>query len=162
MYGRTYRTPMPTGWHETKGNRMHRPVVAGFAAAAVIAGALNVAVMGLAPTTALAQPLCSPAEVKEPRCAPPEGTPFGCDAFGNCAQIWCPASGMEGLPHWDRNGPCHTFWFDPNAPLNDPVMIEGPPPGPPPPPPPPLPPGWCWGGFLPGPCPPGVQGPTLG
>jgi hypothetical protein len=118
-------------------NIMYRATVGGFAIAAVLSGALNAAVIGLAPSSAKAASLCSPSEVKEPRCAPPEGPPFGCDAFGNCAQIWCPASGMEGLPHWDRNGPCHTFWFDPNAPATDPVMIEGRPPGPPPPPPPP-------------------------
>ena len=125
------------GGMRRKETAMHRPVVAGFAAAAVICGAVNIAVMGLAPTTALATSDCSPFEVNTPRCAPPEGPPGQCDAFGTCSQIWCPASGMNAPPQWDRNGPCHTFYFDPNAPLTAPVMIEGQPPGPPPPPPPP-------------------------
>jgi hypothetical protein len=116
---------------------MHRPVVAGFAVAAAMFGALNIAVLGLAPTTALAAPLCSSTDATAPPCAPPEGPPGQCDAFGTCSQLWCPASGMTGLPHWDRNGPCHSFWFDPNSPVTDPVMIEGQPLGPPPPPPPP-------------------------
>jgi hypothetical protein len=68
---------------------------------------------------------------------------------------------------WDTNI-CHEYWFVYHGQGNVAQNIwDGPnPPGPPPgqgvpAPPPPLPPGWCWAMFLPGPCPPGVQGPTL-
>jgi hypothetical protein len=40
------------------------------------------------------------------------------------------------IPGWDMNG-CHTFYFDPNSPDDNPVIIQGQPPGPPRPPQPP-------------------------
>jgi len=43
---------------------------------------------------------------------------------------------MSGIPKWDMNV-CHTFYFDPNAPLTNPIIIAGQPPGPPPSPQPP-------------------------
>jgi hypothetical protein len=43
---------------------------------------------------------------------------------------------MDAVAGWDTNV-CHTFHFDPNAPLTDPIKISGNPPGPPAPPPPP-------------------------
>ena len=110
-----------------------RPVAVLAATAAVFGW--GVVGLGLAAGVAHAAPYCSPATVREPQCAPPEGPPFGCDANGVCAQLWCPGSGMSH-PDWDTTR-CHTFYFDPNAPLTKPVMIPGVPPGPPPPPPPP-------------------------
>ena len=114
---------------------MHRTLVAEFASAAVIGG-LHIAAIGLVAGTAQAEPLCSPANAKTAPCAPPEGPPGTCDANGVCGQIWCPGSGMSPIPKWDMNV-CHTFYFDPNAPLTKPVIIAGLPPGPPAPPPPP-------------------------
>lgn len=115
---------------------MHRTLVTGFATAAFISGGLTVVSMGLGSGTAQADNLCSPATAKTPPCAPPEGPPGECDANGVCGQLWCPGSGMSGIPDWDMNV-CHTFYFDPNAPLTEPVIIAGRPPGPPAPPPPP-------------------------
>jgi hypothetical protein len=43
---------------------------------------------------------------------------------------------MDPIPDWDMNV-CHTFHFDPNAPVFDPIIIAGQPPGPPRPPQPP-------------------------
>jgi hypothetical protein len=36
---------------------------------------------------------------------------------------------MSGIPDWDMTV-CHTFYFDPNAPLTEPIIIAGNPPGP--------------------------------
>lgn len=110
---------------------MTRFLVAAMAAAALVPGALIATAAG----AAQAAPVCSPAEATAPPCAPPEGPP-ACNAFGDCGQIWCPASGMNAVPGWDLST-CHTFHFDPNAPLTKPIMISGNPPGPPAPPPPP-------------------------
>lgn len=90
----------------------------------------------IGPAVAQADEICSPALVKTPRCAPPEGPPGQCDAFGTCSQVWCPGSNMIGIPDWDKTR-CHSFYFDPNSPSTKPVIIAGQPPGPPPPPPPP-------------------------
>lgn len=114
---------------------MARTFMTALAGAALISGGLSAACLGLAAGTAQAVPQCSPAEATAPPCAPPEGLPT-CNAYGQCGQIWCPGSGMEPLPGWDLNV-CHTFYFDPNAPLTEPVKISGNPPGPPPPPQPP-------------------------
>ncbi len=111
---------------------MHRALVVAFATATFASVGLNVA----AAPVAGAAPFCSPSNANTPPCAPPEGPPGTCDANGVCGQIWCPGSGMEGIPDWDMNV-CHTFYFDPNAPLTEPVIIQGQPPGPPAPPPPP-------------------------
>jgi hypothetical protein len=68
---------------------------------------------------------------------------------------------------WDESI-CHEYWIVYHGQGNVAQNIwDGPNPPAPPPgmgfaPPPPLPPGWCWAMFLPGPCPPGVEGPTLG
>lgn len=109
--------------------------VAAVATAAFISGGLTAAALGVATGAAQAAPLCSPADAKSAPCAPPEGFPT-CNAFGQCGQIWCPASGMDAVIGWDMNV-CHTFYFDPNAPTTKPIMISGNPPGPPPPPRPP-------------------------
>ena len=121
-------------WHE-RNPAMYRALITGFAAAAAISGGLQFAVLGLAPSTAQAQEECAPWNANVAPCAPPEGPPT-CNAFGQCGQLWCPASGMKAEDGWDTSV-CHTFHFDPNAPLNDPFKILGNPPGPPPPPPPP-------------------------
>ena len=113
---------------------MTRLIVTAVAAAALVSGGLSATAIGFA-AGAQAAPLCSPAEATAPPCAPPEGPP-ACNAFGDCGQIWCPASGMDAVPGWDLNT-CHTFHFDPNAPSTKPIMISGNPPGPPAPPPPP-------------------------
>ncbi|WP_319445010.1 MULTISPECIES: hypothetical protein [unclassified Mycobacterium] len=105
-------------------------VAAAFVSGGLGAGGLGVAGMLLALPTSQAQPECSPANYQEPRCAPPEGPPSGCDANDVCAQLWCPGSGMSPIPKWDMNV-CHTFYFDPNAPLTKPIIIAGQPPGPP-------------------------------
>ena len=114
-----------------KGFAMLRTVVVGFSAAAFLSSGLSAAALG----TAHAAPNCWPGNAKTAPCAPPEGLPT-CNADGMCGQLWCPGSGMEGIPNWDMNV-CHTFYFDPNAPLTEPIIIQGNPPGPPPPPPPP-------------------------
>ncbi|MHA3021577.1 hypothetical protein ACXPWS_15115 [Mycobacterium sp. BMJ-28] len=114
---------------------MSRALVAAAAAAAFMSGGLTAAAAGLAGSTAQAAPQCSPANANVAPCAPPEGPPT-CNANGECGQLWCPASGMSGIPGWDMNV-CHTFYFDPNAPLTKPILIQGNPPGPPAPPPPP-------------------------
>jgi hypothetical protein len=114
---------------------MHKAFIAAFAAATFASVGLNVAAAALS-GTANAAPFCSPANANTPPCAPPEGPPGTCDANGVCGQIWCPGSGMSPIPQWDMNV-CHTFYFERNAPLTEPVMIPGQPPGPPPPPPPP-------------------------
>ena len=114
---------------------MNRTLITGIATAAFMSGGLTVAGLGLA-ASAQADPLCSPATAKSAPCAPPEGPPGVCDANGTCGQLWCPGSGMSGIPKWDMNV-CHTFYFDPNAPLTKPIIIAGQPPGPPAPPPPP-------------------------
>jgi hypothetical protein len=114
---------------------MHRTHIAAFAVATFASGGLNIACLG--PTgTAHAETLCSPSNANTAPCAPPEGPPGTCDAFGNCGQLWCPGSGMSGTPDWDKSV-CHTFYFDPNAPLTEPIIIAGQPPGPPRPPQPP-------------------------
>ncbi|MCV7172092.1 hypothetical protein H7I41_19430 [Mycobacterium manitobense] len=115
---------------------MNRSLVAGFAAAAAVTGGLTFAMVGPSAGTALAAPFCSPSNANTPPCAPPEGPPMQCNAQGMCSQLWCPGSGMEPIPDWDMNV-CHSFYFDPNAPLTEPVMIAGQPPGPPAPPRPP-------------------------
>jgi hypothetical protein len=114
---------------------MSRTLVAAVAAAAVMSGGLGAAAVGPAAGTAQAAPQCSPSNANVPPCAPPEGLP-ACNAFGECGQLWCPGSGMDPVPGWDTNV-CHTFYFDPNAPLTKPIKISGNPPGPPAPPPPP-------------------------
>jgi hypothetical protein len=116
--------------------RMHKALVAAFAAATFVSVGLNVAAVVAPSGAANATPFCSPSNANTPPCAPPEGPPGTCDANGVCGQIWCPGSGMSPIPEWDMNV-CHTFYFDPAAPLTEPVMIPGQPPGPPPPPPPP-------------------------
>ena len=78
---------------------------------------------------------------------------------------WCP--GDPPVPTgnirvnpvvWDNNI-CHEYWYVYHGQGNVAQNIwDGPnPPGPPPGqgfvPPPPIPPGWCWGLFLPSPCP---------
>jgi hypothetical protein len=113
---------------------MSRTFVAAVATAALVSGGLSTAV-ALAAGPAQAAPQCSPSNANVPPCAPPEGLP-ACNANGECGQLWCPGSGMNAVPGWDMNV-CHTFYFDPNAPLTEPVMISGNPPGPPAPPPPP-------------------------
>lgn len=107
---------------------MHRMLVAGMAGAAAIAGSLGFAVLGPVAGTAQAQVECSPSNAKTEPCAPPEGQPI-CNVAGQCGQLWCPGSGMTGIPDWDMNV-CHTFYFDPNAPLTEPIIIAGNPPGP--------------------------------
>lgn len=109
---------------------------AALAIAALVSGGWGVAGLVFAAGTAQAVPECSPANFREPRCAPPEGPPNGCDANDVCAQLWCPGSGMRGIPNWDMTV-CHTFYFDPNSPETAPVIIAGQPPGPPRPPQPP-------------------------
>lgn len=116
--------------------KLASPSVTALAAAALVSGGLGIAGLVFTAGAAQAEPACSPATAQTPRCAPPEGPAGTCDAYGNCGQIWCPGSGMSGIPNWDMNV-CHTFYFDPNAPLTKPVIIQGQPPGPPPPPPPP-------------------------
>jgi hypothetical protein len=87
---------------------------------------------------------------------------------------WCPGdppvetgNKKYNPVRWDE-GICHEYWLVYHGQGNVAQNVwDGPnPPGPPPgmgfAPPPPLPPGWCWGLFLPGPCPPGVVGPRLG
>lgn len=115
---------------------MDRLVAAGLATAAFLWGGLNVVGLGPSAGTAHADPQCSPATAAAAPCLPPEGPPGQCDAFGTCGQLWCPGSGMSGIPNWDMNV-CHTFYFDPNTPLTQPVIIAGQPPGPPAPPAPP-------------------------
>lgn len=114
---------------------MARTLVAAVASAVLLSGGPSAASVGLAAGAAQAVTSCSPAEATAPPCAPPEGPPT-CNASGQCGQIWCPASGMNAVPGWDLNV-CHTFYFDPNAPLTKPIMISGNPPGPPAPPAPP-------------------------
>jgi|GEM_PF-5511245 len=114
---------------------MHRTRAAVFVAAALMSGGMMaVTSVELAAGTASADPACSPANANTPPCAPPEGPP-ACNAFGDCGQLWCPGSGMRA-PDWDMSV-CHTFHWDPDAPLNKPILIPGNPPGPPAPPPPP-------------------------
>ncbi len=115
---------------------MHRTLVAGLALAGFVSGGLGVAALTMAAGTALAAPNCSLANANTPPCAPPEGPQGNCDADGVCGQLWCPGSGMVGIPNWDMNV-CHTFYFDPNAPLTKPIIIAGQPLGPPASPPPP-------------------------
>lgn len=105
------------------------------AAAALLTGGLAWTAIDLAVPVVYAE-ACSPSNANTPPCAPPEGPPGTCDAWGNCGQLWCPGSGMGPIPDWDMNV-CHTFYFDPNAPLTKPVIIAGQPPGPPRPPQPP-------------------------
>lgn len=113
---------------------MNRTFVAGLAAAALVSGGMAVMSPGFGAGTARAE-VCSAANANTPPCAPPEGLP-ACNAFGDCGQLWCPGSGMGGIPDWDMSV-CHTFHWDPTAPLNRPIIIPGNPPGPPAPPPPP-------------------------
>ena len=113
---------------------MHKVLIAACATATFVSLGMNAAAV-LAPA-AHAAPSCSPWNANTPPCAPPEGPPGTCDATGVCGPLWGPGSGMEGIPNWDMNV-CHTFYFDPNAPLTEPVIIQGQPPGPPPPPRPP-------------------------
>lgn len=110
---------------------MQRALVAALATACFSVAGLLVPI-----GTAKATPFCEPANANTPPCAPPEGPPGTCDANGVCGQLWCPGSGMAPIPDWDPTV-CHTFYFDPNAPLTEPVIIQGQPPGPPAPPPPP-------------------------
>jgi hypothetical protein len=91
---------------------------------------------GDGPKYCAGQPHVFAVQREHPPCAPPEGPPGTCDANGVCGQLWCPGSGMGGIPNWDMNV-CRTFYFDPNAPLTKPIIIQGQPPGPPAPPPPP-------------------------
>jgi hypothetical protein len=98
--------------------------------AAVVSGGVGIVAAVLGAGVAAAAPTCSPSNFREPQCAPPEGPPGGCDANDVCAQLWCPGAGMRGIPNWDMNV-CHTFYFDPNAPLTEPIIIAGQPPGPP-------------------------------
>jgi hypothetical protein len=122
----------------------------------IIAGALmsaSLAITGLGLSTGVAEAV-----------VPPRGP-----------NTWCPGdppvetgNKKYNPVRWDESI-CHEYWFVYHGQGNVAQNIwDGPnPPGPPPPlavpaPPPPLPPGWCWAMFLPGPCPPGVQGPTLG
>jgi hypothetical protein len=114
---------------------MCRTFVVAAATAVLMSGGLSAAAVGLVAGIAQAAPQCSPSNANVAPCAPPEGLPT-CNANGECGQLWCPGSGMSGIPGWDMNV-CHTFYFDPNAPLTEPVMISGNPPGPPAPPPPP-------------------------
>lgn len=87
---------------------------------------------------------------------------------------WCPGdppvetgNKKYNPVRWDE-GICHEYWlvYHGQGKVAQNVWDGPNPPGPPPgmgfAPPPPLPPGWCWGLFLPGPCPPGVAGPRLG
>jgi hypothetical protein len=104
--------------------------VAALAAAVLVTGSWGASVLIFAAGVAQAVPECSPANFREPRCAPPEGPPSGCDANDVCAQLWCPGAGMRGIPNWDMNV-CHTFYFDPNSPPTNSVIIAGQPPGPP-------------------------------
>ncbi|MDX1873016.1 hypothetical protein SBI67_12860 [Mycolicibacterium sp. 120266] len=114
---------------------MSRSFAAAAAAATLLSGGLTAAAVGLTASPAYAVPQCSPSNANVPPCMPPEGLP-ACNADGDCGQLWCPGSGMNAIPGWDMNV-CHTFHFDPAAPLTKPVMLNGNPPGPPPPPPPP-------------------------
>ena len=74
--------------------------------------------------------------------------------------IWVMATGNIRVNPviWDNNV-CHEYWYVYHGQGNVAQNIwDGPnPPGPPPGqgfvPPPPIPPGWCWGLFLPSPCP---------
>ena len=106
---------------------MHRMFIAGMAAGAILTGGVG-ALLGLAAGPAQAQVECSPSNANTAPCAPPEGQPT-CNVEGMCGQLWCPGSGMSGIPDWDMTV-CHTFYFDPNAPLTEPVIIAGQPPGP--------------------------------
>ncbi len=127
-----------TAWQGREGPLMTRTLTA-VASAAVLSGGFGLAALGFAAAlsapAAQADSTCSPGEATTPECAPPEGMP-ACNAFGQCGQIWCPASGMTPVAGWDLSR-CHTFYFDPNSPATKPVMISGNPPGPPPPPSPP-------------------------
>lgn len=116
---------------------MTRRTLIAVASAAMLSSGFGLAALGFGVNTPAAQAdsTCSPGEATTPECAPPEGMP-ACNAFGQCGQIWCPASGMTPVAGWDLSR-CHTFYFDPNSPATKPVMISGNPPGPPPPPPPP-------------------------
>lgn len=116
---------MPTTGTERKVHAMRRIVTVGGLATAVLACGLSV---GFAPAAQAAEE-CSAANANVAPCAPPEGPPFTCDINGICGQLWCPGSGMSGIPDWDMTV-CHTFYFDPNAPLTEPVIIAGQPPGP--------------------------------
>lgn len=106
---------------------MTRRTFTAVASAAVLSGGLSLSALGLATTmstpVAQADSNCSPGEATTPECAPPEGMP-ACNAFGQCGQIWCPASGMTPVAGWDLSR-CHTFCFDPNSPDTKPVMISG-------------------------------------
>jgi hypothetical protein len=113
-----------------------RPSVVALATVVLAASGWGVVELVFPAGLALALPECSPANFREPRCAPPEGPPNGCDANDVCAQLWCPGAGMRGIPAWDMNV-CHTFYFDPNSPATNSVIIAGQPPGPPRPPQPP-------------------------
>lgn len=128
------------------------------AAVALLSVGVAITGMGLSGGSAQAQPGNA-----WPGC-PPESP------GGPCR--WCPGDPpvQTGNPRtnpvvWDHNV-CHTYWYVlPDQGNVAKSIFEGEAPPPPPPPPPgftpPLPPGWCWAMFLPGPCPPGVEGPAL-
>src|ERR1051326_2617593 len=103
---------------------MKRTIISGVAVAAFLSAGLAI----VSPGTAQAQEQCSPSNANVAPCAPPEGQPH-CNTAGMCGQLWCPGSGMSGIPDWDMTV-CHTFYFDPNAPLSEPIIIAGNPPGP--------------------------------
>jgi hypothetical protein len=95
---------------------MYRSLITGFAAAAAISGGLQFAVLGFAPSTAQAAEECAPWNANVAPCAPPEGQPT-CNAFGQCGQLWCPASGMKAEAGWDTSV-CQTrsrSWATPRA-----------------------------------------------
>jgi hypothetical protein len=139
-----------------KSNHKRSRILAG----ALLSAGVAIAGMGLTGATAQAQPGNA-----WPGC-PPESPSGPCH--------WCPGDPPVQTGNlrvnpviWDNNI-CHTYFRVAPGQGNVATVIfegEAPPPPPPPPPPaftPPLPPGWCWAMFLPGPCPPGVEGPRLG
>jgi hypothetical protein len=91
-------------------------------AVAAVAGAAGVVAISLAPGVAQAQP--APMVCQDPN------SPPGPENF--CTYQWCPGSPvMKHMPNWDMNV-CHPWYFDPNSPVTDSVIIEGFPDPPPP------------------------------
>jgi len=139
---RPHGRPPPAGEPMNTGNtitttRSLKRIIAG----ALLSGGVAVAGMGLSAGIAEAE-------------TPPGGP-----------NTWCPGDPPVATGNirvnpviWDNNI-CHEYWYVYHGQGNVAQNIwDGPnPPGPPPGqgfvPPPPIPPGWCWGLFLPSPCP---------
>jgi hypothetical protein len=79
---------------------MHRTLVAGFATAARLSSGLNVAVTGLAPGTAQADPMCSPSNANTPPCAPPEAPRANATLTAFAASCGAPVRGCAEYRTW--------------------------------------------------------------